>query len=155
MPPRSTPPSGPAGSSSPADPSSQDDGGRPAIPSPLRHLGKVILFVTDMARAVAFYRDVLGLAVRIDSPDWVELDTGAVTLALHAGVTPRPAGGPATDAVPHAQVSFAVASVAAAHAFLVARGVTFVHGPRPIAPGIALAHFQDPDGHALAVAGPA
>jgi len=124
-------------------------------PSPLRNLGKVILFVTRMARSVAFYRDVLGLPVRLETPQWSELDTGAATLALHAGVGPRPAGGPPQDTVPHAQVSFGVASVGAAHAWLVARGVVFVHGPKAIAPGVALARFLDPDGHELAISGPA
>lgn len=128
---------------------------RPVPPSPLSALGTVILYVAKMPRSVAFYRDVLGLPVRLDSPEWVELETGGATLALHAGVKPAPAGGPDPDSVPHAHVSFAVASVAAAHAALEGRGVAFVHGPRPIAPGISLARFRDPDGHSLSVSGPA
>ncbi len=122
---------------------------------PLRALGKVILFVTQMPRALAFYRDALGLDVALDTPEWVELDTTGATLALHAGVAPAPAGAPDPEGVPHVQVSFAVASVGAAHAALSSRGVVFVHGPRPIAPGTFLARFRDPDGHSLAIAGPA
>ena len=127
----------------------------PAPRGPLHALGTIILYVTQMARSVAFYRDALGLPVRLESPEWVELGTGGATLALHAGVHPAPPGSPKAGSVPHVQVSFGVASVAAAHAALVARGVTFLHGPRPIAPGISLARFDDPDGHALSISGPA
>ena len=42
-----------------------------------------IIFVSDMARSVAFYRDVLGLPLRFESPEWTEFDTPGSTLALH------------------------------------------------------------------------
>ncbi|MFQ5637871.1 MAG: VOC family protein [bacterium] len=31
----------------------------------------VIVFVSDMARSVSFYRDVLGFPLKFESPDWV------------------------------------------------------------------------------------
>ena len=46
-------------------------------------LNYVIKFVADMNRAVKFYRDVLGLALKFESPDWSEFITGETTLALH------------------------------------------------------------------------
>ena len=46
-------------------------------------LAYTILFVRDMKKSVAFYRDLLGLAVRLESPDWSEFETGGTTLALH------------------------------------------------------------------------
>ena len=42
-----------------------------------------IVFVSDMARSIAFYRDVLGLPLRFESPEWTEFDTPGSTLALH------------------------------------------------------------------------
>jgi catechol 2,3-dioxygenase-like lactoylglutathione lyase family enzyme len=60
--------------------------------SPVGELMEVILYVEDMGAQVSFYRDKLGLKVKYpkDSPDyseefWVELDSGACSLALHAG----------------------------------------------------------------------
>ena len=47
-------------------------------------LGHVIKFVADMNRAVKFYRDVLGLPLKFESPGWSEFVTGewfAKTLA--------------------------------------------------------------------------
>src|ERR1700730_17870243 len=43
----------------------------------------VIKFVADMDRAVKFYRDVLGLPLKFQSPGWSEFVTGETILALH------------------------------------------------------------------------
>jgi catechol 2,3-dioxygenase-like lactoylglutathione lyase family enzyme len=43
-----------------------------------------LLYVKDLPRMTAFYRDGLGLRVVTDSPTWVELDVGGVALGLHA-----------------------------------------------------------------------
>jgi lactoylglutathione lyase len=46
-------------------------------------LGVVMVVVSDMDRSVSFYRDVLGLTLRYQTPYWSELDMGGVTLGLH------------------------------------------------------------------------
>src|SRR5438552_18585849 len=43
----------------------------------------VIVYVSDMQRSTAFYRDVQGLPLKSSSPGWTEFNTGSVTLALH------------------------------------------------------------------------
>lgn len=43
-----------------------------------------MIFVKDLDRMTRFYRDAIGLAPRTPSDDWVELDAGGATLALHA-----------------------------------------------------------------------
>jgi len=54
----------------------------------------VYYWVRDMSAAVAFYRDVLGLAlVRRDGDEWAELDAGPVRLALHGTTDPMPTSG--------------------------------------------------------------
>lgn len=55
-------------------------------------LGYVIKFVSDMGKAVKFYRDVLGLQLKFESPDWSEFVTGETTLALHPASEKNPAG---------------------------------------------------------------
>ena len=49
-------------------------------------LDQAMLFVKDLERMTAFYRDVIGLrpieATRL--ADWVEFDTGGASFALHA-----------------------------------------------------------------------
>ena len=44
----------------------------------------VIVFVSDMKRSVSFYRDVLGLPLKFESPGWTEFATDGATLALHS-----------------------------------------------------------------------
>ena len=39
--------------------------------------------VTDMQRAVTFYRDALGLTIKSQSDDWSEVDAGGVLLGLN------------------------------------------------------------------------
>lgn len=43
--------------------------------------------VEDMQRALGFYRDVLGLAVKMESPEWSELDASGVSIGLNARET--------------------------------------------------------------------
>lgn len=49
----------------------------------ISHLGTVILKVSDMDRSVSFYRDLLGLPIKFESPGWTEFDLSGVALALH------------------------------------------------------------------------
>jgi predicted enzyme related to lactoylglutathione lyase len=44
-----------------------------------------LIFVHNMSRAVAFYRDALGFEVRISTPAWSELELGGALIALHSG----------------------------------------------------------------------
>lgn len=57
-------------------------GPEPAFPT-------LVLNVRNLPGAHAFYRDVVGLATRIESPEWVDFETGPTRLALH----PRPGSG--------------------------------------------------------------
>lgn len=46
---------------------------------------KFLVSATNMDRAVKFYRDVIGLEVKVLSPYWSELTLGSATVALHGG----------------------------------------------------------------------
>jgi predicted enzyme related to lactoylglutathione lyase len=46
---------------------------------------KYMLMAQDMNRAVRFYRDVIGLKVAFESPEWTELTFGNAIVALHGG----------------------------------------------------------------------
>ena len=75
--------------------------------SPRFGLSELILRVQDVPRAVAFYRDVVGLVVeRTPSPDWAWLWTGPAGRLPRLGLTSKPlsfgaahTGGPAHFAV--------------------------------------------------------
>jgi lactoylglutathione lyase len=48
-------------------------------------LGAAILLVENMERSVTFYRDILGMKIKMESPDWVEFvnESRSAVLALH------------------------------------------------------------------------
>ena len=52
----------------------------------------VIKFVADMDKGLAFYRDTMGLTVKMQSPFWSEFETGETVLALHPASAANPAG---------------------------------------------------------------
>ncbi|MDX1613163.1 MAG: VOC family protein [Candidatus Promineifilaceae bacterium] len=116
----------------------------------LGNLMEVILYVEDMNRQVAFYRDRLGLAVSYptDVEDysevvWVTLDTGPCTLALHGGGRRR-----LGDDAP--KIVFQVDNIETAHRQLGERGVTLGE-IRPAAPGVRVADGLDPEGNKFSI----
>lgn len=82
----------------------------------------VIKFVTDMNKAVKFYRDTLGLPLRFESPSWSEFATGETTLALHPASDKNPAG--------KVEFGFTVADVEVFYRDMSAKGVLFSIPPK-------------------------
>lgn len=103
-----------------------------------------IKFVADMDRAVAFYRDTLGLEPRMTTPFWSEFDTGAVTLALHAASADKPAG--------TTELGFTTADLPAVHAARASLGLDFVEAPRE-EHGTLLSRIRDSEGAELSLSG--
>ncbi|HTM90181.1 MAG TPA: VOC family protein [Terriglobales bacterium] len=108
-------------------------------------LSYVIEFVGDMDRAVKFYRDVLGLPLKFNSPGWSEFSTGETTLALH----------PASDRNPPGKVElgFNVPDIQQFHAEMTGKGVQFPMKPTKQDFGGILAQFVDSEGASISVSG--
>ncbi len=102
------------------------------------HLRYAIQFVADMDKAVRFYRDVLGLRVKFESPAWSEFLTGQTTLALHPASDKNPAG--------KVELGFTVADVEAFYRDMSAKGVLFSMPPKKQDFGGVLAQFVDSEG---------
>jgi lactoylglutathione lyase len=96
-----------------------------------------IKYVADMDRAIAFHRDVLGLAVKFQSPFWTEFDTGGTTLALHPLTGDHRAG--------EVQLGFAVPDLDGFYAAREEKGLDFTLPPTPQF-GRTLARFRDSEG---------
>ena len=108
-------------------------------------LGYVIEFVEDMNRAVTFYRDVVGLYVKFESPGWTEFSTGETTLALHPASEKNPGGS--------VELGFKVPDVQQFHAEMTAKGVAFPIEPKKQEYGDMLARFKDSEGALITVSG--
>lgn len=119
-------------------------------------LCRSIVFVKDMEKMTAFYRDVLSLAPQpgeYPTQEWLAFDAGPVQLALHripepwnSQITidepPSPRAGAATKLV------FLVENLEEARDELLARGVRLSDNPNLNAPGeFVRCDFLDPEGN--------
>ncbi len=101
-----------------------------------------ILLVSDMNHAVAFYRDVVGMPLRFETPGWTEFGTAGATFALHkAGPEDRPG-----TCRPGVQVP----DLDAFHKKMLAAGVECLQPPTEQF-GARLAQYAGPDGIVLGV----
>jgi catechol 2,3-dioxygenase-like lactoylglutathione lyase family enzyme len=109
----------------------------------------VFFNVDDMTKAVAFYRDTLGLPVKYESSDWVELDGGNVTIALRRYGS-GPEGRPELGVGEGATIVFEVDDIEAVKTELKGQGVKFIGGVFEYGT-VKLAAFEDLNGNVLQV----
>ncbi len=108
-------------------------------------LNYVIKFVANMDGAVKFYRDVLGLPLKFQSPGWSEFETGDTILALHPASQENPAGA--------VELGFNVPDLDKFHQEMTAKGVQFSMSPTKQDFGGLLAQFVDSEGAHCSVSG--
>lgn len=110
-------------------------------------IGQIALVVSDVAKAIPFYRDVLGLKFLFGAgPNLAFLLAGTVRVMLS---TPQGHG----EAGKNSILYFKVDDIVAAHAAIVGRGATNERAPQLTAkmPDHALwmAFVRDPDGNLI------
>jgi catechol 2,3-dioxygenase-like lactoylglutathione lyase family enzyme len=115
----------------------------------LTQVSVVMLGVHDVTRALAFYRDKLGLKVEREIPGFAFVNAGSVTLCLS-----EPAAKVRGQVAGAGEIVFSVEDVTAAYQALRGKGVQFTHEPRSVTPTTRVANFDDPDGNHLSIFGP-
>lgn len=115
----------------------------------LTEIGQIAVPVSDIDRAIAFYRDVLGMRFLFKAPPGLGFfDCNGVRLLLDA-----PVGAQAESY--SSVVYYKVDDIHAACAALSARGVTFQQEPELVAKmpdhDLWMAFFRDPDENLLAL----
>lgn len=113
-------------------------------------LNYVIIYVKDTDKATKFYRDTLGMTVKVEHPGWVEFETGSTTLALH-GIENAPAK--PKEGMP--DICFGVENVFESYDELKKSGVKFSHEPHQVCEegdkvGFS-AGFNDEDGNSFSI----
>lgn len=123
-------------------------------------LGIVILAVTDLGRAVAFYRSAFGWTVDVDTPSYAEFSLPNGRIGLYQ----REAFARNVSELPH---QIPAGLLAPAELYLLPDDLEAVAvrleaaGGRPLSPlrhrdwGDEVAYYADPDGNVLALARPA
>ncbi len=114
-------------------------------------VNSAIVFVSDMKRSVVFYRDVLGMSLKFESPGWTEFATEGATLALHKSggsnpdddtTQPEPAG--------RCRPGLGVLNLDDFHKKMVEKGVPCIEEPKERF-GARIAQYVDPDGLVISV----
>lgn len=121
----------------------------PSAQPGLGPIGQIALTVSNVERAVAFYRDALGLPLLFQAPPGLAFFAcGGVRLMLSA---PEGEFKPGLSSA----LYFRVADIAGTHAALRAKAVPFVDEPHLIARmpdhDLWMCFFKDPDGHTMAL----
>lgn len=114
-------------------------------------IAQIMVTAHDLERAIAFYRDTLGLKFLFQAPPQMAFfECGGIRLLV--GV-PEPGEHDHAASV----VYYKVKDIAATHAALVAKGVTFITTPHRVARlethTLWLADFRDSEGNVLALMG--
>ncbi len=110
-----------------------------------------IVFVSDMDRSIAFYRDVFGFPVTHQSHKWTEFGTEGTTLALHLADAADHTHTHATTPAGHCQIGLTVPDLDDFHAEMVGKGVKCIQPPKMEHFG-RLAIYADPDEMPISVA---
>lgn len=110
-----------------------------------------IVFVSNMKRSVVFYRDVLGMKLKFESPGWTEFVTEGATLALHTSedlISGRdnPQNVPAGRCRP----GLSVPDLDEFHKRMVQMNVICIQEPKEVF-GVRIAQYVDPDGLGISV----
>jgi lactoylglutathione lyase len=110
----------------------------------------VIITVSDMQRSVSFYRDVLGLPLRFESPGWTEFATEGATVALHGAGSHEQRSTSSSLNAGCCRPGFNVPDLDAFHEKMVQQGVQCIEATREVF-GSRVAQYADPDGLAFSV----
>lgn len=115
----------------------------------LTQIGQIAINVHDLQRAVAFYRDILGIRFLFQAPGGLAFfDVGGVRLMLGAAENPD-------FNHPASTLYYKVEDIDAAHRTLTERGVAFIDEPHLIAKlpnhELWMTFFRDSEDNVLAL----
>ena len=115
----------------------------------VREVASVGMTVSTMDRSVAFYRDVIGLQLKFESPGWTEFATDGATWALHPSKEPAATD---SDSLPagSCRPGLQVPDLDEFHQKMLAHGVPCVQKPTEVF-GSRVAQYRDLDGLAFSV----
>jgi methylmalonyl-CoA/ethylmalonyl-CoA epimerase len=117
-------------------------------PPVLTGIGQIAIRARDLARAVPYYRDQLGLALVLEAPGLAFFECGGVWLMLSGAESPE---------FDHASsvLYFDVAEIREAYRALLGRGVRFRDEPHVVHRAgtreLWMAFFDDPEGNVHAI----
>jgi lactoylglutathione lyase len=115
----------------------------------------VILYVNDFDKTMKFYKEILGLSVKMQHDTYVEFDTGATTLSINTRESVKEIIGlemPMSDFASQTfELGFVVDDVVATIEMLRSLDVPIYKEPVTKPWGQTVAYVTDPDGHYIEI----
>jgi lactoylglutathione lyase len=115
----------------------------------------VILYVNDFDKTMKFYKEILGLSVKMQHDTYVEFDTGATTLSINTRESVKEIIGlemPTPDIASQTfELGFVVDDVVATIEMLRSLDVPIYKEPVTKPWGQTVAYVTDPDGHYIEI----
>ncbi len=110
----------------------------------IKEIHHLVIYVSDMQRAKAFYNKVLGLSLGYESPSWsvISAPNSKTYIGLHKTENEVGKG---------TEISFLVDDLEQEMDRLTDLGVRFTSTVILAAPGRKVIHFEDPDGNPLSL----
>ena len=111
----------------------------------------VIVFVSNMKASIAFYRDVVGMPLKFESPGWSEFTTDGATFALHSSAKASPATDGRGETPGSCRPGLNVPNLDEFHQRMLTQNVPCLQPPTEVF-GVRVAQYADPDGLSFSVA---
>ena len=113
------------------------------------HIDYVIQYVTSLGRSMTFYRDVIGLKVRIEGDGYVEFEMENTKFSLFESSKLPELIGRQAGTAPCSEIGFIIDDVDAEAERLKGLGVEILTGPIDRPWGERTLHIADPDGNII------
>ncbi|TYS14872.1 VOC family protein [Rossellomorea vietnamensis] len=121
-------------------------------------LGYIILYVEDLNNTIHFYRDLLGLPIKMEAGTYIELETGGTTLSFNTRESGREITGLPIPDKKRKEQTFEIGLVTKDVQEIVEQlreeGVTVLLEPAEKPWGQVVAYVEDPDGHYIEICTP-
>lgn len=115
----------------------------------MRRVDYMIWYVESLERSVDFYRDVIGLEVRVEGDGYIEFAVENMKFSLFERAKLPELIGRKGGSPPCGEIAFVVDDVDAEAERLRADGVEILSGPIERPWGQRTLHFADPDGNVV------
>lgn len=110
-----------------------------------------IIFVSDMARSVAFYKDIVKMPLKFETPEWTEFNTEGATWALHKCINSADITNESRIELPgHCRPGIQVSNLETFHSRMIDNDVPCIQRPKETF-GTKVAQYRDPDGLVFSV----
>ena len=111
----------------------------------------LIIFVSNMKMSIGFYKNILGMKLKFETPEWTEFEVEGATIALHKSDIKNSADADSDKAVSgRCRPGLSVSNLDEFHKRMIENNVTCFQEPKEVF-GDRIAQYLDPDGLAISV----